>query len=82
MVQGNHQVSGGLINLFHSSDFINTFKNQLYYLPPCSLGNVKARLTQAIFVAQLNAVFVALKLQLQNRAYTETSCDRQFIADV
>ena len=29
--------------------------------------DIKGPFTQAIFVAQLNAIFVALKLQLQNR---------------
>ena len=34
--------------------------------------------TQAIFVAQLNAIFVALKLQLQNRACKPAAISSQF----
>ena len=42
----------------------------------------KGSFTQAIFVAQLNTICVALKLQLQNRACKPAAILVQFIAAV
>ena len=47
-----------------------------------SIVDLKGPFTQAIFVAQLNAIFVALKLQLENRAYDFSVILVQFIAAV
>ena len=47
-----------------------------------ALLNCKGSFTQAIFVAQFNAVFVALKLQLQNRACKPATILLQFITAV
>ena len=59
---------------------------KIEFLPACFAKRVQHRLladykgpfTQAIFVAQLNAIFVALKLQLQYRTCKPAAISARF----
>ena len=65
--------------------FNDTTQKQKHRIPICSpkwIGSLKARLHRRFLSQQLDAIFVALKLQLQNRRCKPDAICRRDIAGV